>query len=81
MLIDVSACFRWFRRTVPSGSGNGGKSSTAAGLINLFESRSISHTSSGNLKFRLNMKKLAGTPMMNGVGAKSNCDNKCSVRL
>ena len=64
ILMEVSACFRWFRRMLPSGSGRGGKSSTPHGLINLFASRSINQTSSGSLKFFLNSRKLAGTPMI-----------------
>ena len=61
---------------MPSGSGKLGKSSTPDGLLSLFESRSINQTSSGSLKLRLNMKKLAGTPIMYGVGANNNFLNK-----
>ena len=64
ILIDVRACFRWFLKIVPSGSGSGGKSSTPDGLVSLFASRSINQTSSGNLKFLLNKRKLAGTPII-----------------
>lgn len=72
ILIEVKACFKWFLNIVPSGSGSGGKSSTPDGLISLFASRSTNQTSSGSLKFLLNSRKLAGTPMIYGVGAKNN---------
>ena len=38
----------------------------------LFESRSASQTSSGSLKFFLYIRKLVGTPMIYGVGTRSN---------
>ncbi len=52
---------------VPSGSGSGGISCDE---VSLFESRSTSQTSSGSLKFFLYIKKLAGSPITYGVGAR-----------
>lgn len=44
-------CFRWFFRMVPSGSGSTGISSfDPVGGDSLFESKSTSQISSGNLK-------------------------------
>lgn len=45
-------------------------------ILTLLESKSTSQTSSGSLKLFLYGRKLAGTPMMNGVGAKSSCKIK-----
>lgn len=42
-------------------------------ILTLLESKSTSQTSSGSLKLFLYGRKLAGTPMMNGVGARSSC--------
>lgn len=45
-------------------------------ILTLLESKSTSQTSSGSLKLFLYGRKLAGTPMMNGVGARSSCKIK-----
>lgn len=45
-------------------------------ILTLLESKSTSQTSSGSLKLFLYGRKLAGTPMMNGVGARSSCNIK-----
>ena len=38
-------------------------------------SRSTSQTSSGNLMLRFLSRNAVGTPIINGVGAKSNCSD------
>lgn len=48
-------------------------------ILTLLESKSTSQTSSGSLKLFLYGRKLAGTPMMNGVGARSSCKIKRNI--
>lgn len=48
-------------------------------ILTLLESKSTSQTSSGSLKLFLYGRKLAGTPMMNGVGARSSCKIKWNI--
>lgn len=49
--LEMVTCFRWFFRMVPSGSGSTGISSfDPVGGDSLFESKSTSQISSGNLK-------------------------------
>lgn len=45
----LPTCLRWFLRIVHSGSGRGGMSSQAGGVVILLASRSTNHTSSGSL--------------------------------
>lgn len=77
LLVSKFTCLRWFFKMVPSGSGKGGISSgVPVGGEILLESKSINQMSSGSRKFFLNMRKLAGIPITNGVGASSSFKKK-----